>query len=344
MSMAGRVILDIAGFELTDRDRERLVHPRCAGVILFARNFKNKSQLQQLVLDMKSIKQEPLMVCVDQEGGRVQRFQEEFTRIPPMDMLGRLWDQDQNHACAIARHIGIILGSELKAIGIDLTFAPVLDINRKNSSVIGDRAFHEDHEAISELGRKLVEGLRLSGVGSVGKHFPGHGGVSEDTHEDEAIDTRDISEMLSQDIRPFDALTPSLTGIMPAHVTFPSVDADPACFSSKWLREILRDHLGFEGLVFSDDLSMKAATLMGDMALRSSKAFEAGCDLVLVCNDPDAADDALSACMNIDFSDDQDVAKKMRGLIEMPISISISSVEYKVSSKELMRTLAANIN
>ena len=261
-----------------------------------------------------------------------------------MDMLGRLWDQDQNHACAIARHIGIILGSELKAIGIDLTFAPVLDINRKNSSVIGDRAFHEDHEAISELGRKLVEGLRLSGVGSVGKHFPGHGGVSEDTHEDEAIDTRDISEMLSQDIRPFDALTPSLTGIMPAHVTFPSVDADPACFSSKWLREILRDHLGFEGLVFSDDLSMKAATLMGDMALRSSKAFEAGCDLVLVCNDPDAADDALSACMNIDFSDDQDVAKKMRGLIEMPISISISSVEYKVSSKELMRTLAANIN
>jgi beta-N-acetylhexosaminidase len=326
MSMAGRVILDVAGFELTDGDRERLVHPRCAGVILFARNFKNKSQLQQLVLDMKSIKREPLMVCVDQEGGRVQRF------------------QDPNHACAIARHIGIIIGSELKAIGIDLTFAPVLDINRKNSSVIGDRAFHEDPQAISELGRKLIEGLRLSGVGSVGKHFPGHGGVSEDTHEDEAIDTRDLSVMLSQDIRPFDALTPSLTGIMPAHVTFPSVDADPACFSSKWLREILRDHLGFEGLVFSDDLSMRAATLMGDMALRSSKAFEAGCDLILVCNDPDAADEALLASMNIKFSDDQDVAKKMRALIEMPISISMSSVEYKSSSNELVRMLAANSN
>ncbi|MDA1332245.1 MAG: beta-N-acetylhexosaminidase [Proteobacteria bacterium] len=337
--MTGRVILDVAGFELIDVDRERLAHARCAGVILFARNFKNKLQLQQLVHDIKAIKEDPLLVCVDQEGGRVQRFQKEFTRIPPMEMLGRLWDQDQKHACTIARHVGIILGSELKHIGIDLNFAPVLDINRKNNSVIGDRAFHEDTKAISALGLELVQGLRLSGVGSVGKHFPGHGGVSEDTHQDEAIDTRDLSEMFNEDIQPFDALIPHLTGIMPAHVTFPSVDDLPACFSIKWLREILRIDLGFEGLVFSDDLSMRAAALMGDVTLRSFKAFEAGCDLVLVCNDPEAADAALEASVKAKFSDDQDIAKKIRGIITMPISVAIDSEAYKISSNELGRIL-----
>ena len=339
--MTGRVILDIAGFELSDADRERLAHPRCAGVILFARNFKNKPQLQQLTHDIKAIKQDPMLVCVDQEGGRVQRFQAEFTRIPPMEVLGRLWDQDQKHACAIARHVGIILGSELKDMCIDLTFAPVLDINRKNSSVIGDRAFHSEPKAISELGHELVEGLRLAGVASVGKHFPGHGGVSADTHLNEAIDGRDISEMINVDIRPFDALNPYLAGIMPAHVTFPSVDASPACFSSKWLREILRIKLGFKGLIFSDDLSMRAATLMGSATLRSSKAFEAGCDLILMCNDPAAADEALTTSMAEVFLDDHGVAKKIWDIAHMPKSILMDSSSYETSSRELVRALKA---
>ena len=292
--MAG-VLIDIEGTKLTDLDKGRLANPACVGVIFFSRNYVSREQIKDVIREIRELRTDPLLVCVDQEGGRVQRFRESFTRIPPMAYVGQIWDKEQKQGVEVSRALGVILGSELREIDVDLTFAPVLDLNRENSSVIGDRSFHRDPEVVTLLAEQFMLGLREVGIRSVGKHFPGHGGISEDTHTEQAIDLRSFKEIDAEDLRPFRVLSRNLDGVMPAHVTFPDVDFNPACFSSVWLKDVLREALGFQGLVFSDDLSMHAATQVGPPVIRANKAVEAGCDVVLVCNAPDDADAVLSA-------------------------------------------------
>jgi beta-N-acetylhexosaminidase len=292
--MAG-VLIDIEGTKLTDLDKGRLANPACVGVIFFSRNYVSREQIKDVIREIRELRTDPLLVCVDQEGGRVQRFRESFTRIPPMAYVGQIWDKEQKQGVEVSRALGVILGSELREIDVDLTFAPVLDLNRENSSVIGDRSFHRDPEVVTLLAEQFMLGLREVGVRSVGKHFPGHGGISEDTHTEQAIDLRSFKEIDAEDLRPFRALSRNLDGVMPAHVTFPDLDSNPACFSSVWLKDVLREALGFKGLVFSDDLSMHAATQVGPPVIRANKAVEAGCDVVLVCNAPDDADAVLSS-------------------------------------------------
>ena len=292
--MAG-VLIDLEGFKLTDSDRGRLENPACVGVIFFSRNYVSREQIKDVIREIRELRTDPLLICVDQEGGRVQRFREGFTPIPPMAYVGQAWDKEQKRGLELSRALGVILGSELREIDVDLTFAPVLDLNRENSSVIGDRSFHRDPEVVTVLAEQFMLGLRDVGIRSVGKHFPGHGGISEDTHTEQAVDLRSFKEIDAEDLRPFRVLSQNLDGVMPAHVTFPYVDSIPACFSSVWLKGILREALGFNGLVFSDDLSMHAAAQMGPPVIRANKAVDAGCDVVLVCNAPDDADAVLSA-------------------------------------------------
>jgi beta-N-acetylhexosaminidase len=291
----GPVVIDVGGVELNDEDRRRLVHPLTGGVILFARNYASSEQLSRLTADIHALREPQLIVCVDHEGGRVQRFRDGFTVIPPMRMLGREWDTNPPRARRIAHELGFVLAAELRAHGVDLTFAPVLDVDYGNSSVIGDREFHRNPEAVGELALAVVQGIKEAGMGAVGKHFPGHGHVRADSHLELPIDPRTYEDIAQEDMMPFARLIRTgLPAIMPAHIVFEKVDARPAGFSPVWLERILRGELDFDGVVFSDDLSMAGAGFAGDIAGRAAAAFEAGCDMVLVCNDP-AAVDALYA-------------------------------------------------
>lgn len=290
----GPVMLDIAGLELTDDDRRRLLHPETGGMILFSRNFASKQQLRELTTQIHALRDPRLIIAVDHEGGRVQRFRQGFTALPPMRELGRIWDAEPERANELARQVGWLLAAELGECGIDMSFTPVLDMDYGTSSVIGDRAFHRDPRAIAELARNLVQGLREAGMGSVGKHFPGHGYIEADSHLAIPVDQRGLEEM-ADDILPFrEMIAQGLTAIMPAHVIYPKVDSHPAGFSSKWLKGILRGVLGFTGMIFSDDLSMEGASVAGNVVQRAQAALAAGCDMALVCNAPDAADQVLA--------------------------------------------------
>jgi beta-N-acetylhexosaminidase len=290
----GPVMLDMAGGKLTAEDRERLLHPLVGGVILFTRNYTSPEQLIRLTAEIHALRSPALIVAVDHEGGRVQRFREGFTAIPPMRELGKIWDQNAQHACHLAHEAGYLLAAELRAHGVDLSFAPVLDVDFGNSSVIGDRALHSDPHAIADLARALVQGFRHSGMGAIGKHFPGHGHVRADSHHEIPVDDRPYAEIEACDLVPFRSLIESgLGGIMPAHVIYPQVDAQPAGFSERWLKKILRGKLGFDGVVFSDDLSMEGASGAGGVVDRAKAALGAGCDMVLVCNNPQTADELL---------------------------------------------------
>lgn len=287
-------MLDVSGTELDADDRRRLRHPLTGGVILFARNYASSEQLSRLTAEIHALRSPPLVVAVDHEGGRVQRFREGFTAIPAMRKLGQAWDIDPQHARQLAHDTGFVLASELRAHGIDLSFTPVLDIDYGNSSVIGDRALHSDPQAVSELARALVQGLRQGGMSAVGKHFPGHGHVGADSHFEIPVDDRPYGEIESADLLPFRRLIAAgLGGIMPAHVIYPQVDRQPAGFSEKWLKTILRGELGFDGVIFSDDLGMEGASVAGGVVERARAALGAGCDMVLMCNNPAAADELL---------------------------------------------------
>ena len=288
----GPAVIDIAGLALTSEDRERLLHPLTGGLILFARNYESAEQLARLTAEVHALREPALLISVDHEGGRVQRFRSGFTVLPPMRALGAVWDRSATHARHLAHDLGFVLAAELRAHGVDLSFTPVLDLDHGNSSVIGDRAFHSNAEAVAELASALMQGLKQGGVSAVGKHFPGHGHVRADSHLELPLDDRPYSEIEAADLVPFRRLIANgLPAIMPAHIVFRSVDDKPAGFSPVWLKRILRESLRFDGLVFSDDLSMEGARAFGGVAARARAALDAGCDMVLVCNDPAAVDE-----------------------------------------------------
>ena len=291
----GPVVVDVQGLHLTDAERRRLRHPLVGGVILFARNYQSPGQLRALTDEIHACRTPPLLVAVDHEGGRVQRFREGFSAIPAMRTLGERWDQDVLAACREATDIGRKMGEELRAVGVDFTFAPVLDLDRGRSSVIGTRAFHSDPRVVAMLARCLTHGLLLAGMANCGKHFPGHGFADADSHVAMPVDERSLDEILADDAAPYAWLGAALTAVMPAHVIYPQVDRKPAGFSKRWLQTILRRRLGFDGLIFSDDLTMEAATVAGGITARATAALKAGCDMVLVCNRPDLADELLAS-------------------------------------------------
>lgn len=284
----GPLMIDVVGCELTDADRERLTHPLVGGLILFSRNFRSPEQLARLTAEVKALRKLP--IGVDHEGGRVQRFREGFTRLPAMRGLGCLWDRDPQAAAALAAEVGYVLAAELRLYGVDLSFTPVLDLDYGCSSVIGDRAFHREPGAVIALAGALIAGLRSAGMAACGKHFPGHGFVEADSHIAMPVDDRPFDQ-IADDIRPYRELP--LAAVMPAHVIYPRIDSRPAGFSPVWHR-ILREDVGFAGVVFSDDLSMEAAGAAGDILGRADAAWQAGCDMLLVCNAPEQVDRLLA--------------------------------------------------
>ncbi|WP_431273766.1 beta-N-acetylhexosaminidase [Variovorax ureilyticus] len=282
------LIIDVAGTELDAADRRRLADPLVGGVIHFARNWRDRAQMVALNAEIKAIRPD-ILICVDHEGGRVQRFRTDgFTRLPSMRTLGELWMKDALRATQAAVACGHVLAAELRACGVDFSFAPVLDLDYGESSVIGDRSFHRDPRVVAVLARSLMHGLLQAGMANCGKHFPGHGFVKADSHVAIPVDRRSLRAILADDARPYDWLVGSLAAVMPAHVIYPKVDARPAGFSAKWLQEILRGRLGFDGAVFSDDLSMEAARRIDGESLSyvdaALAALHAGCDLALLCN------------------------------------------------------------
>ena len=282
------VVLDIAGTTLNAADRRRLKHPLTGGVVLFARNWESRVQLTDLVANIKKARPD-VLVCVDHEGGRVQRFRTDgFTALPAMRAVGELWMKDPMQATDAASALGFVLAAELRACGVDLSFAPVLDLDHGGSSVIGDRAFHRDPRVVSLLAKSVAHGLLRAGMAHCGKHFPGHGYATADSHVAVPVDKRSLKAILADDARPYEWLSNTLTAVMPAHVVYPKVDSHPAGFSQRWLKEILRGQFGFTGAVFSDDLSMEGARQLEGGHLTYAEAallaLQAGCDLVLLCN------------------------------------------------------------
>ena len=296
MTTHSPIVLDIAGTTLNADDRRRIGHPLTGGLILFARNWVDRQQLVELTSEIKSIRPD-VLICVDHEGGRVQRFRTDgFTHLPPMRVLGEMWMRDGKRgagdgaltATDAATATGYVLGAELRACGVDLSFTPVLDLDFGASSVIGDRAFHRDARVATLLAKSLMHGLLVAGMHNCGKHYPGHGFVKADSHVDVPVDKRSLKAILADDAKPYEWLSTSLTSVMPAHVIYPKVDAMPAGFSPRWLKEILRLQLGFTGAVFSDDLSMEGARRINGAAVTYTEAaavaLNAGCDMVLLCN------------------------------------------------------------
>lgn len=290
----GPVVVDVLGLALTDDDRRRLAHPAAGAVILFARNFSDSAQLIALTEEIERLREPALPVCVDHEGGRVQRFRTDFTLLPPMRELGKLWDRDRELGRQAARGAAYVAGAELAAHGVDFSFAPVLDIDYGTSGVIGDRALHFDPTAVGALGACIVQGFADAGVAAVAKHFPGHGFAEADSHVAVPRDERPLKDLQRKDLLPYKAaIAAGLAAVMPAHVIYSQVDPEPAGYSRFWLQEVLRRQLGFEGLVFSDDLSMEGASVAGGPLERARAALAAGCDMVLLCNDPQALDALL---------------------------------------------------
>jgi beta-N-acetylhexosaminidase len=279
----GQLMLDLAGTEPDAAERELLARPEVGGLILFARNIVDPVQVRELVAAARAVRPE-LLVAVDQEGGRVQRLRQGFTRLPPMRRFGELWDRDRERAVALAEACGALMAAETLACGIDISFAPVLDLDFGQSAVIGDRAFHREPLAVTALAGAFVHGMNRVGMQATGKHFPGHGFVAADSHIDIPRDDRPVSALEDDDLIPFRRLAARLGGIMPAHVIYPQVAPEPAGFSRYWLQDLLRGALGFAGVIFSDDLSMEGATVAGSFPQRAAAALDAGCDMVLVCN------------------------------------------------------------
>ena len=289
------LMIDVESFHLNKKDMQRIKHPLVGGVILFARNYQNKNQLKQLVSQIRDVKKD-ILIGVDHEGGRVQRFKDGFTSLPPMAMLGKIYDQDKQKAQDFASLVGWFIAKELGGCDIDFSFTPVLDVNYGASSVIGDRAFHEQVSPVIKLANNLRKGLEDGGMQAIGKHFPGHGFIKEDTHIEKGEDKRKFLDIKENDLKVFISLINNgMKGIMPSHIIYSSCDSLPAGLSRFWLQDQLRDKLGFKGVIFSDDMSMKAAKFVKENIVeRLLMALNAGCDMVLLCNSPKEVDYALT--------------------------------------------------
>lgn len=314
----GPVMLDVVGTALSNDDVRRIQHPLTGGVILFARNYESRKQLIALTEAIHAARP-GMLIAVDHEGGRVQRFKSDgFTKLPAMRKLGERWDSNVLESIKAATDIGFVLASELRACGVDLSFTPVLDLDYGESSVIGDRAFHRDPRVVSVLAKSLNHGLTLAGMANCGKHFPGHGFVKADSHFDIPVDERELKDILGEDAAPYDWLGLGLAAVMPAHVIYPKVDKHPAGFSKKWLT-ILRRDMGFEGVIFSDDLSMEGASVAGGIIDGAIAALAAGCDMVLICNSPEKADELLDGLrLKVDEAAKRSSARVASLLPQMP--------------------------
>ena len=280
----GPLMIDVQGTSLTQEDRELLANPLVGGLILFTRNFATIEQLEELIREARSVRSPPLLIGVDHEGGRVQRFRKEFTVMPSMRTIGRQYDMDETLGRQLARQCGWLLAAELRSVGVDISFAPVVDLDYGVSSVIGDRAFHKDPRVVAELALAFLNGMRDAGMAGTAKHFPGHGAVAPDSHVAMPVDRRELADM-DEDLYPYQRLIDNgLASIMAAHVVFSAVDPLPAGFSRRWLQGELRGRMGFTGAIFSDDLNMAGAGIVGDMPERVRAALAAGCDMVPCCN------------------------------------------------------------
>jgi beta-N-acetylhexosaminidase len=293
VSARNRIMLDVAGTTLDEHDCRRLLHPSTGAVILFARNFTSHAQVAALCASIRELRAD-LLIAVDHEGGRVQRFKGPgFTTLPAMASIGAVWSKgtdDARHAARLAHAAGYIMARELRGCGIDFSFAPVLDLDFGHSAVIGTRAFHRERDVVHDLSRALIQGMRQGGMANCGKHFPGHGYASADSHVAVPVDDRPLEAIMADDAKPYQWLGNALLAVMPAHVIYPAVDALPAGFSAIWLQQVLRSKLGFCGAILSDDLAMQGAHVVGDVVARGEAARAAGCDMVLICNSPDDAD------------------------------------------------------
>lgn len=322
----GPVMLDVVGKSLDDNDIRRIRHPLTGGVILFARNFENRKQLCELTAAIHDARP-GVLIAVDHEGGRVQRFRSDgFTRLPTMRKLGELWDRDVLASVKAATDVGYVLAAELRACGVDLSFTPVLDLDYGQSGVIGDRAFHRDPRVVTMLAKSLNHGLALTGMANCGKHFPGHGFAEADSHVAIPVDDRPLDQILAEDAAPYGWLGLSLAGVMPAHVIYPKIDRHPAGFSRKWLT-ILRKDMGFEGVIFSDDLSMEGASVAGSVVDGANAALSAGCDMVLICNSPDKADELLDGLKVEESAASRVSAARIAALVPQGPALSWESLQ-----------------
>ncbi|MFT7414528.1 MAG: beta-N-acetylhexosaminidase [Methylophagaceae bacterium] len=285
----GPLMVDVLGLELSEQERDILRHPLVGGVILFSRNYESPEQVAALTASIRSLRDPHLIISVDHEGGRVQRFRKGFTRLPPIGALGKHYMQHPQQTLEYAEKTGWLMAAELRSVGVDFSFAPVLDLDYGVSEIIGDRAFHRDPEAVASMAHAYIQGMKRAWMPAVGKHFPGHGAVEVDSHLGLPVDSRHFEDMIQADMLPFSRLCKTeLAGIMPAHIVYEQSDSLPAGFSPFWIKEILRDRLGFQGAVLSDDLSMEGAAVMGNSLERAEVALDAGCDMVLVCNKPES--------------------------------------------------------
>lgn len=333
-------MLSIAGLTLSDAEHQLLRRPSVGGLILFSRNYSDKAQLRALMSQIKAANP-AILIAVDQEGGRVQRFQSGFLRHPPLRVFESRYLQNNEQGLSAARLCGWAMAFELLQLGIDFSFAPVLDVFDPQSRVIGDRAFSADTQLIEVLGREYIAGMREAGMASTGKHFPGHGSVAGDSHVELPIDERSFSEIAARDLQPFAALAGELDAVMPAHVIYPHIDSACAGFSPVWVQQILRTELGFDGVVFSDDLTMDAAHSAGSIETRCELALSAGCDMVLVCNDNEAAMkvcDFLEANPELPAADSQNRLQRMRGKYPQSHATAAEQSRYEQAAS-LLATL-----
>ena len=331
-------MIDLVGLSISAEERILLSQSHVGGVILFSRNIESRDQVCGLVVQIRECSSD-LLIAVDQEGGRVQRLRDGFTRLPPMQILGDLMAVSTDKGASLSYETGWLMASEVLACGIDFSFAPVLDVDRNTSSIIGDRAFSGCPGIVENAAEAFIDGMAEAGMACTGKHFPGHGGIVADSHLEAPIDNRDLEDLLKKDLKPFFALAKKLDGVMPAHITFPKVDPSSVGFSSFWLKHILRNNLGFEGIIFSDDLSMRGADVAGGYADKARLAFSAGCDMILVCNCPEGAVEVLSYMEREDCSRSSSL-----GIMRARHSVNWSSLEQSGRRKKVIERLSELID